>query len=336
MSEFFNHPIFTRIKNTVKPGTTPGAEETEVRILRREKVIVFIAAYIMAVCLWFIVNLSDSFNINLNVPIEPGNVPENMALTEELPEFVQVGISGDGWQLMNLYSDPPTVSINVEDNEINLFDQVRQRLSYLQDIDIAKVQPLLLSVDMEPKVSKKVPVRIYSDLNFQNRFGLVGDPVLRPDSITITGAQSNIQQVNEWVIEDTLRMNNIREDITRIIPISGSNGVIELSAEQVTFTANVSEFTEGQTTVYIRTRGLPRGQNVNYNPSSVTIKYDVPIEQFNEVAKIEPYEVYIPYSKIVEDSTGFVTPDIELTADQFELRLRSFQPKAVAYFTVLN
>lgn len=73
------------------PGTKPGAEEEEVNFLRREKVIVFIGAYIMAISLWFIVNLSGSFSIELNIPVEPGNVPENMALTETLPEFVQVG-----------------------------------------------------------------------------------------------------------------------------------------------------------------------------------------------------------------------------------------------------
>lgn len=336
MADISKNKIFNYLKDQIRSGTKPGVEETEVSFMRREKVIVFVGAYIMAVSLWFIVNLSGSFSINVNVPIEPGNVPENMALTEELPEFVQVGVSGDGWQLLNLYNDPPVVVINIEDREVNLFDQVRQRLSYLQGVDIAKVQPLLLSIDMEPKESKKVPVRVPSEISFQNRYGLVGSPSLSPDSITITGAESMIEEIDEWVVQDTLRLSGVRDDISVDIFLNGNNTVIELSETEVRFKANVSEFTEGETTVYIRTRGLPRGQNVNYNPSSVTIKFDVPIEQFADVEKVQPYEVYVPYSKILEDSTGFVTPDIELIADQFELRLRSFQPKAVAYFTVLN
>ncbi|MAL17020.1 MAG: hypothetical protein CL670_08195 [Balneola sp.] len=336
MAEITDNEIVKRIKNFLIPGTKPGAEETEARFNRREKIIVFIAAYIMAVSLWFIVNLNGSFSININIPVEPGNIPESMALTEDLPEFVQVGVSGDGWQLLNLYNDPPTVVINIEESEINLFDQVRQRLSYLQDIDIAKVQPLLLSVNMEPKVSKKVPVKINTDITFQNRYGLVGEPVFSPDSITVTGAQSKISDITEWEVQDTLKLSGVREDISTVLGLEDSEGVIELSETQISYEANVSEFTEGETTVYIRTRGLPRGQNVNYNPSSVTIKFDVPIEQFAEVEKVRPYEVYVPYSKILEDETGFVTPDIEQTAEQFQLRLRSFQPKAVAYFTVLN
>lgn len=336
MADITENELYKRVKNFLKPGTKPGAEESEARFLRRERVIVFVAAYIMAICLWFIVNLSGSFSININIPVEPGNIPESMALTEDLPEFVQVGISGDGWQLLNLYNDPPTVVINIEESEINLFDQVRQRLSYLQDIDIAKVQPLLLSVNMEPKVSKRVPVKINTDITFQNRYGLVGEPVFSPDSITITGAQSKISDITEWEVQDTLRLTDVREDISTTLALEDSEGVIELSETEITYEANVSEFTEGETTVYIRTRGLPRGQNVNFNPSSVTIKFDVPIEQFAEVEKLRPYEVFVPYSKILEDETGFVTPDVEQTAEQFELRLRSFQPKAVAYFTVLN
>lgn len=336
MADISENEFINRLKNLVRPGTKPGVEEAEVSFFRREKVIVFIGAYIMAVSLWFIVNLGGSFSINVNVPIEPGNVPENMALTEELPEFVQVGVSGDGWQLLNLYNDPPTVFINIEESEINLFDQVRQRLSYLQGVDIAKVQPLILSIDMEPKISKKIPVKVNTELNFQNRYGLVGDPVYSPDSITVTGAVSKISDISLWEVQDTLRLSGIRNDISTVIPLQDTEGVIELSENEITFTADVSEFTEGETTVYIQTRGLPRGQNVNYNPSSVTIKFDVPIEQYADVEKVKPYEVYVPYTKILEDSTGFVTPDIELTSDQFELRLRSFQPKAVAYFTVLN
>lgn len=327
----FTDKLFSLFKAGIKPG-----EDVQTRHIRREKIIVFLAAYIMAISLWLIVNLSSSFSINVNVPIEAGNIPADMALTGNFPEFVQVGVSGEGWQLFSLYSDPPTIVINVEEGDVNLFEQVRQRLSFLQGIDVSKVQPLLLSVNMEPKISAKIPVRLNADLNFQNRFGLIGETEVFPDSITITGAQSVVQNIREWQVKDTLKMQNIREDIFTSISLKNEDKQIELSHNEVIFRAKVSEFTEGEATVPIRTRGLPRGQTINYNPSSVTIKYDVPISQYAEVQQIHPYEVYIPYSKIVEDSTGFVTPDIELTTSQYELRLRGFQPKAVAYFSVLN
>lgn len=336
MADFFNHPFINQIKDLFKSGTKPGVEEEEISFLRREKVVVFIGAYIMAVALWFIVNLSGSYSINVNLPIEPGNIPEDMALTEELPEFVQADVAGDGWQLLSLFNDPPTVIINIENEEVNLFDQVRQRLSYLQGVDIAKVQPLVVRLDMEAKVSKKIPVVLNTDIQFQNRFGMIGEPVISPDSIIITGAASKVADIDEWVVQDTLRLKGVRNDISRNIELQKSTGVIELSETEIQFEADISEFTEGETTVYIDTRGLPRGQSVTYNPASVTITYDVPIEQFAEVEKLQPYQAYVQYSKIIEDSTGYVTPDIDLIETNYELRLRNFKPKAVAYFTVIN
>ncbi|MDZ7807596.1 MAG: hypothetical protein U5K71_10820 [Gracilimonas sp.] len=112
--------------------------------------------------------------------------------------------------------------------------------------------------------------------------------------------------------------------------------MIDLSDTMILYEADISEFTEGEATVYINTRGLPRGQNVTYNPASVSITYDVPIEQFAEVAELQPYEAYVTYSEILEDSTGYVTPDIDLIEPGYELRIRNFKPKAVAYFTVIN
>ena len=79
MAEIKEHEIITRIKNFIRPGTKPGADEDDARFLRREKIIVFIGAYIMAISLWFIVNLGGSFSLTLNVPVEPGNIPEDMA-----------------------------------------------------------------------------------------------------------------------------------------------------------------------------------------------------------------------------------------------------------------
>ena len=325
-----------RFKRIFRLGIPPGANEEDVRAARRERVFVFVVAFMMALSLWFIVNLNGDYNISINVPIQLGNIPDDMALVDDLPEFVQVEVSGDGWKLINLYNNPPDVLVDVTEGEVNLFEQVRQRFSVEQDVSVLKVQPFLMNIALEEKITKKVPIRLNTDITFLNRFGLVGQPVVTPDSLVITGAASQVSDFEEWVIEDTLRLNNVREDISATINLPSVNPLIEASLSQITFTADVSEFTEGEVSVYIRTRGLPRGQVINFNPSAVLIRYDVPIEQYAEIQNIRPYEVYVPYSEIREDSTGYVTPDIELIATQYDIKLRSFAPKAVSYFSVLN
>lgn len=328
--------IINRISRFFRLGTPPGANETDVRAARRERIAVFAIAYVMALSLWFIVNLNSDYNISINIPLRQGAIPDDMALVEDLPEFVQVEVSGDGWKLIGLYNKPPEVFIDITEGEVNLSDQVRQRFAVEQDVSVIKVQPFMVNIGLEPKISKKVPIRLNTDISFMQRYGFVGTPGISPDSLTITGAASQVSDIDEWVVSDTLRLSNVREDIDQNIPIQAINPLIIPSIDRIAYSADVSEFTEGELSVYIRTRNLPRGQIINFNPSAITIRYDVPIDQYADVQNIRPYEVYVPYQEILEDSTGFVTPDIELTATQYQLRLRSFQPKAVAYFSIVD
>lgn len=335
MSDKPNQNIKDRIFSYIKKGTKPG-EEGEGKIMTRESILVFIFAYVIAISLWFAVNLNGIFNITVNMPLEVGSIPADLALTDELPEFVEVSLTGTALPLISLYNNPPSIPIDVSSSEVNLFNQVRQQMNSFQEVEVSKVEPILVSVSLEEKITKKVPLKLNWDITFEPRFGLISEPVISPDSISVTGAISQMGAITQWVIEDSLKLTGIKEDVNASVPIVNTNPLIDVSLENLTLTANVSEFTESEINVYIRTRDLPRGQNITYNPSSITIRYDVPLEQFAEISNQTPYVVYVPYRKIQEDGTGFVTPDIELIATKYALKLRSFQPKAVAYFSVVD
>jgi YbbR domain-containing protein len=328
--------IKDRILSYVKKGTKPGEEDDGSKLVTKEGVMVFVFAYLIAMSLWFAVNLNGNFNISVNMPLEIGDIPSDLALTDNLPEYVEVSLSGTALPLIGLYNNPPTIPIDVDDSEVNLFNQVRQQMNSYQEVEVSKVEPILVSVNLEQKITKKVPIKLNWDLEFETRFGLISEPVISPDSISVTGAISQMNAINEWVIDDTLKLSGVKDDIAQVIPISNSNPLLDISLDETSLMANVSEFTENEVSVYIRTRNLPRGQNITYNPSSIVIRYDVPLEQFSEIQNETPYVVYVPYRKIQEDETGFVTPDIELVATKYALKIRSFQPKAVAYFSVVD
>ncbi len=319
-----------------KKGTKPGSEDQGSTLISRESILVFVFAYVIAISLWFAVNLNGIFNITVDMPLEIGDIPDELALTDELPETVEVSLSGTALPLISIYNNPPSIPIDVDNEEVNLFNQVRQQMNSFQEIEVSKVEPILVTLNLEEKISKKVPLKINWDIDFMPRHDLISQPVISPDSITVTGAASQMNSITEWVISDTLKLMSIRDDVEQVIPISNTNPLVDLSLTETTFTANVSEFTENEVSVYIRTRNLPRGQNITYNPSSITVRYDVPLEQFSEISNRIPYAVYVPYRKIEEDASGFVTPDIELVATEYALKLRSFQPKAVAYFSVVD
>lgn len=302
----------------------------------REKIAVFTISFILAFGLWLMVNLSRDFNLNINLPINVANVPPDQALREPLPETAIVGISGEGWKLLNIYNNPPSIDVNINDTEINLYDQVRQNMNALPDINVQKVQPLILSVNLEERVEKKVPVISNVELSFQDQFGLLDSTSFEPDSITVTGASSLVESISAWPT-DSVMISDISEDIARNIPLQEPEELISIDRSEVFFAAPVTQFTEGEVSVKINTQNLPVTSNVSFSPSYITVRFDVPISNYADLGDTDIFEVYVPYEDLMEDSTGFVRPHIELKEEvDYPIKIRSSQPSRVAYFMVLD
>lgn len=311
------------------------SDEDDIAGVGRERIIVFIVSLILALCLWMMVNLSRDFNLNIELPIQLGTVPADMALAEDLPETATVSVSGEGWQLINFYNNPPSINIDVADEEVNLHDQVQQQMNALPNIGIQKVQPLILSVELEDRVSKKVPIRPNVEVSFINQYGFIDSTQINPDSVTVSGAVSLVQQIDEWAT-DSLHIDNVSEDISRTIPLQEPGELIQLSQNEVRYNAGVTQYTEGEVKVNVSTRNFPQGRMVSFNPTSITVKYDIPIEEYTEISDEVPFDAYITYNQIMEDSTGFVIPQIEQSKNNYHIRIRSFQPRRVAYFMILD
>lgn len=310
------------------------SNEDEIADMGRERIVVFVVSFILAVCLWFMVNLNRVYNLNIEVPIQGGAVPEDQALAQELPETASVSVTGEGWKLLSFYNNPPMVSVDVTTPQVNLYDQVQGQVKAMSDVNVSKVQPLMLTLDLEPRISKTVPVQPVLNVSFEGQYGFIGDPELQPDSVTISGAKSIIDSIATWPT-DTLTLSGVSDDITKSVPLKSSR-MISLSQRQVQFRGTVSQFTEGETSVPINTRNLPEGRSISYSPSSITVKFDVPIGEYTNIEGAQLFKAYLNYEQIETDSTGYVKPNIEQVSDNNNIKVRSFSPQQVAYFLVLD
>lgn len=318
-----------------KKKKQPVKEGGKKHFPRIEKIVVFIVAYIIAVSLWLLVNLGRDYTLNVRIPIQVADMTETTALAEEPPPFATVSIFGEGWKLLNIYNNPPTVLVSAENPVANLTEIVQDNLGSQQDIIIQKVQPGLLNLNMEERISKKVPVIPRVTTEFRRQFDFVGTPRVIPDSVVISGARSRIQNITEWRTRP-MELTDVKENLLVELELERGPNIIELNTRRVQFQANVSEFTEGEIRVFIRTENLPENREVRFSPSVITIKYDVPLEEYAAAQEIVPYRAFVPYEDIRADTTGFISPIIAPTTDELNLKLRSYQPRRVSYFKVIR
>lgn len=332
--QFINF-ISERIK-TFFSGNGPGRpEETDPDSFQsREKIVAFSIAFFIALCLWFIVNLNRDFNITIQVPVQLTNLPDDLTLRSEMPENATVSLTGEGWKLISVYSNPPRVLVNAESEEVNLAEQIRSQVGAFSDLNVVQVNPNRLVIETDRKASKTVPLVNMTNISLRDRYGLLEEPAVRPDSVTIIGAESRIAEINEWHTEE-IDIRDVNQSVEREIRIARGNDGIIVTPETAVVRLHVAEFTEAEVRVPIRTRNLPSGSAVSYNPSSITVRFDVPIAQYSEIQGVRAFSAYVDYSVIENDDSGRITPEIEIEETGYVVRLRSFQPPRVSYFRVI-
>lgn len=301
----------------------------------REKIIAFSIAFFISVCLWFIVNLSREFNVTIQVPIQIASVSDDEVISSDVPETASVNISGEGWNIISVYNNPPRVLVTAEGQEVNLSEQMRNQISAFADLNIIQVQPAQITIRTEKKVTKRVPIVSHVQLNMKGQFGLLHEPEITPDSITISGTASAVESVTEWPTAE-VQIDNVNTDIQRNVALQQPESRLTLEVESVNFQAQVAEFTEAEVRVPIRTRNLPAGRAVTYNPSSITVLFDVPINQYSDIENLRPFRAYVDYTVIEDDESGRIAPEIETIETDFNIRLRSFQPPRVSYFRIVS
>lgn len=312
-------------------STSDAADSSQFE--NREKIIAFSVALFFALCLWFIVNLSRDFNVTIEVPIVLSNLPSDVTVSSEIPETASVVLTGEGWNLISVYTNPPRVLINAESDEVNLAEQLRSQVGAFSDLNIVQVRPTQLLIQKERRVSRMLPVRNRTVLHFSDQFGRLSDPVISPDSVLATGAESILNELEYWDTAET-ELTNINQSIDRAIQLQSISG-ISVEPSTVNLSMDVAEFTEAEIRVPIRTRNLPSGRAVSYNPSSILVRYDVPIHQFSEVQGVRLFNAFVDYSLIEEDDLGTISPDVEIVESDYQVRIRSFQPPRVSYFRIV-
>lgn len=300
-----------------------------------EKVMVFVIAYVIAIGGWLTVNLDRDFNLNLTLELATGIIADDLALAAPIPRSVDVSIFGEGWKLLNIYNSPPTIPINLENHQVDISDQVRAVISGYQNLIVTRVQPSVINVSIEPKVTKKVPIVLHAEILYGRQFNLIGSPRLRPDSVYVTGAQSIVSEIDAWPTV-YLRRENVRESIRQELELESPPEILSLNTQTVDLDIRVTEFTEGELRLPLRIRGLPRGREVVFNPSVITIRYDVPIDEYQSSQDIPPFAAFIDYTSLLNDQTGLISPSVESIISAPNIRLKSVQPRTISYYIVVE
>ena len=289
---------------------------------------------VISVTLWASLTLQEQKTVTLEAPTEVVNVPADEALTQLPPSTVRVQLRGPGLQLMWLLMDPPTVTVDVSNDETMVAEALG--LSNQSDVRIESVNPQRIALSKEPKVERRIPVQSRVQINLPPAHELIQPPRVRPESIAVTGAESVVQRLQYWPT-DSLAVDNLRDSLETSIPLADTLAqLVTRNIDAVTLIARVGKFAEAQREIDVEVTGVPADQSlVALEPSTIRVRYRVLFDQLFESQRVNDFFASVSYSQIRSDTTGYVEPRLHVPSNMI-IRDPEPIPRRLRYYTFVT
>jgi YbbR domain-containing protein len=157
-------------------------------------------------------------------------------------------------------------------NSINSYYSSQQK--------IISVQPDTLYFDFTTRKVKKVPIKLLSDLSFVKQFGQSEKVILKPDSVTLTGPQEQLDKIKFW-LTDTLKRKFVEVTINeKVNLIKAKEANISIYPTSTEARIQVEEFTEKEILVPVRVVNNSEYYNVKLIPDKVKITIMISLKDY--------------------------------------------------------
>lgn len=289
---------------------------------------------LLSVVLWLSLTLQERRTVSLNFPVQEPTLSDDRAFVERPPTTVTARVQGSGMELLRLLFNPPNVQIEADDGPVNVEDALQ--LSQGSDTQVESVTPRSIAVVTEPRIERRVPVLSRVEIQPASSYELIDEPTLQPDSVTVTGAESVVNQLRAWPTQPR-EITGLRDTVQTAVPLADTlQRLVSRIEDQVTLTAWAGRFAEGTREVQVEVTGIPSSQEVvALQPSTIRIRYRVLFEQLFRSQRASGFFATVSYSQIRSDTTGYVEPRIQVPSG-LEIRDPEPLPPRLRYYTSLS
>jgi len=278
---------------------------------------IVIATAFLGVFLWFTVNLREQYQVSVDAPLTIDGIPEGMAIRTPVPASLQLRFRGDGWRLATLLigSVPhlhfPVSSLAPENPTITLND-VLDRIALARGVQLFDMNPDTVTVLLDRRGERRVAVIPDVSIGVRDGYGQVGPVLVSPESITVYGATTVLQQITSCPTT-AVRFDDLKNPLEEDVPVAASpEHPLEYAPASVKIRVNIQPFAEKLFSgLPVEIRGLPQNRDVIFIPPKLDIVARGGIRQLASVLPVD-FQVSVDYANIVSDTTGYISPAVTL------------------------
>jgi hypothetical protein len=203
---------------------------------------------------------------------------------------------------------------------------VRDKLSesFGDDFEIENFSVDTLFFNFPRQTNRRVPIASMYSATFKNQYMALEKMKLVPDSVTVYGDYSLLQNIDS-IRTDNLNFENLEVTKTGVVKLSEVRGV-RFSKKEVYYTLEVERYIEKSLMVPVGVINSPADKVINLFPAEVKMIYRIPFKSAQKTAE-EKFKINIDFNDIINSINSFVEPKLEIMSG--DVLSFSFDPQFV-------
>lgn len=240
---------------------------------------------LLAFFIWSVHNLSLDYSVYLQYKMEVRANMEGRAMESESEELLILRVKASGFYIIQhriwknhrlSVSLEPKYMHPVDDNPdgfVVYTNEIKDKISAElgDDVEVEFITTESIHY-IVPKInSKKVPVAVRAEVNYQSQYMPTGKMVLRPDSVLIYGQDKYLSKLDS-VFTDVISKKRVRRPFQGMTELISYRG-IRYSQRQIYYSQDVDRFIETTIEVPVNVVGVPKGKKLLSLPSKINVTF---------------------------------------------------------------
>lgn len=292
-----------------KESTTRNDSSGGGRLRINKQFSVLLVCLLIATLFWLLLALSREYPATISFPVSYSNLPARKVIMNELPSEVSLHLKTSGFRILSydFRKEKRPIQIDVG-SRISSAAVGGEMVSiptqaFLTDfsrqlgtkIEITGFQPDSIVLLFTDRSYRKVPVSADVSYILAKQFDTIQSLRVIPDSVTISGPPSVINELTE-VKTERLQLKDVKSTVNRPLKLV-LNGIVECQPSQVQMILPVEEYTEGRQDILLHPINLDRRFVLKTFPEKVTVRYQVSLSNYGKITANQ-FDAVVDASKL--------------------------------------
>ena len=322
-------------------------ENKEIR--NKKKFLSITLCILISLSLWLSIKFSDEYQFPIQIPVSITNIPtDRIQLNEDtIPVVLTVKSKGINALYYHYFGKNEVLRVDYstlkckENNKKTLSQFNTSQLLKLFDKhiffshEITSLSPDTVTLNFEKTYFKIVPVKLNTQINFDNQYLLYDSIKITPNKIYISGTENVLKDIN-YISSEPIVFNKLNADQNLYVNLikPGKEAELKLSVNKIKVNISVEKFTESIINVPINIVKGDNNSKLKLFPNTVKITYLVALKDYKKINKelfeavvngnvkksedlnklkvdLIKYPNYIKITKVYPDNVEYIRRQIE-------------------------